>query len=674
MSVKLKSIILFLINFLIIMAFTFLIFNFFISKYIDKMEIEDLNIAYKSFDSIINQESTNMKRTALDWSHWDDTYNFLNGMATEEYIKDNFNYDTLRQLHLDFMVFTDNRGKIYQGITKNLDSKVKNSLIKEIYDKVSITKFKGNNDVHAGLMNISGRLFIVTSSPITTSNEKAKSNGGLIIGRYVDESLIDYINSITSAKIKIDEISNSNRMLVSKIIRNNSNIIEYRQVKDICGSRSVLASISISRNEYNLARFYLSGLTILFLVVLFIIAFLTLFVLNKYILNRLKRVNDFIDKVSKTRDISARLNIRGNDEITWIANTTNKMLEELDTAQKSILKLSYHDKLTGLRNRVYMEDKFNYIDKNSNLDYSIILGDVNGLKLVNDTFGHKEGDRLIFTIGAILKRTCSEDDVIARWGGDEFIILTINKRSCYLINLMQNIKNECNKITDFGFKISITFGSAKRTEGSSAEVVMNLAEERMYRGKLTEVKSSRNATIISLEKTLYEKNRETEEHTLRVKELSIRLGKKINLSNDELNELELLSLLHDIGKIGIPEYILSKPSKLTDEEWELMKRHTEIGYRIAKTTPGLKHVANEILCHHERFDGTGYPQGLKGEEIPILSRIINIVDSFDVMTHERIYKKAFSNKYAVDELKRCSGTQFDPVIAKKFIDILEKDN
>jgi HD-GYP domain-containing protein (c-di-GMP phosphodiesterase class II) len=201
---------------------------------------------------------------------------------------------------------------------------------------------------------------------------------------------------------------------------------------------------------------------------------------------------------------------------------------------------------------------------------------------------------------------------------------------------------------------------------------MNLAEEKMYRSKLTEIKSSRNATIMSLEKTLYEKNNETEEHTQRVKKLSMKLGEKINLSQDELEELKLLSLLHDIGKIGIPDNILMKPGKLTAEEWEIMKRHTEIGYRIAKATPGLSHVANEIFCHHEKFDGTGYPQGLKGEEIPILSRIINIVDSFDVMTHKRVYKDASNKGHAIEELERCSGTQFDPDIVNEFINLLKE--
>jgi len=281
---------------------------------------------------------------------------------------------------------------------------------------------------------------------------------------------------------------------------------------------------------------------------------------------------------------------------------------------------------------------------------------------------------LIQKIGQILHNVCGETEIVARWGGDEFIILSVNQEKDYLITLRETIKEECEKVVDFGFKVSIALGIADKREQADIETVMNLAEERMYRSKLTEVKSSRNATIASLLQTLYEKNSETEEHTQRLKFLALKLGKRLKLSQDELNKLELLSLLHDIGKTGIPEHILLKQGKLTNEEWTIIQRHAEIGFRIAKATHGLEHVAKEILCHHERFDGTGYPQALKGEEIPALSRIIAILDSFDVMTHERSYKAAFSVDYAIEELKRCSGTQFDPMLVTEFLGFLQDES
>lgn len=340
--------------------------------------------------------------------------------------------------------------------------------------------------------------------------------------------------------------------------------------------------------------------------------------------------------------------------------------------EAQILDMGLTDKLTGLRNRTYVEQRMEELQKASRA-YSILMGDVNGLKLVNDTFGHKRGDEFIQTIAEIMKTCSSDGDIVARWGGDEYVILLPDKTDAYMYELSNNIKKLCAGNKEFGFNVSIAIGCAGRGEGRDSDAKMNLAEERMYRAKLTEKNSSRNATIVSLEKTLYEKHSETEEHTQRIKAMAVVLGRRLGLTSDQLSELELLSLLHDIGKIGIPESILMKRGKLTKEEWETMKTHTEIGYRIAKATMGLSHVAEEILSHHERYDGSGYPRGLSGEDIPILSRIINIIDSYDVMTHSRTYKEAFSKDYAIEELKRCSGTQFDPRLVEIFLSLLEEN-
>jgi diguanylate cyclase (GGDEF)-like protein/PAS domain S-box-containing protein len=356
--------------------------------------------------------------------------------------------------------------------------------------------------------------------------------------------------------------------------------------------------------------------------------------------------------------------------ISTLSNITDRKKYE-----EEILYLSYSDKLTGLKNRAYLEKQFQDLDDNKSCVYAIIMGDLNGLKLANDSLGHVEGDRLLLIVSDILKQSCASDDIIARWGGDEFVILVKNKDSMYLGNLIYRIKEKCKRVSDFHFNISIALGYAeKNAENSSTEDVMSLAEKRMYRNKLMENKSARNSIISSLTRTLHEKHSETEEHTIRIKNLSLKLGKRLRLTQDKLDELELLALLHDIGKVGIPEHILMKPGKLTEEEWDIMKTHTEIGYRIAKSTPELAHIAEDILHHHEKYDGTGYPRGLRGNEIPILARIINITDSFDVMIHKRIYKDSFSVSYAINEIKECSGTQFDPEIVEEFLKLVKEDN
>jgi HD-GYP domain-containing protein (c-di-GMP phosphodiesterase class II) len=195
----------------------------------------------------------------------------------------------------------------------------------------------------------------------------------------------------------------------------------------------------------------------------------------------------------------------------------------------------------------------------------------------------------------------------------------------------------------------------------------------MYKRKLLERKSSHSAIISSIKSTVYARSQETEEHAERMQRLSRLVGLRLGLSEVELDELSLLAALHDIGKVGIDDNILKKPGQLTAEEWIEMKKHPEIGYRIAMASPELMSIANYILCHHERWDGKGYPQGLKGKQIPLFSRIISIIDAYDAMTEDRPYRSALTHDEALEEIKINAGTQFDPEAARIFIEVMNNE-
>ncbi|SCY33116.1 sensor domain-containing diguanylate cyclase/phosphohydrolase [Alkaliphilus peptidifermentans] len=341
-------------------------------------------------------------------------------------------------------------------------------------------------------------------------------------------------------------------------------------------------------------------------------------------------------------------------------------------AEEHIKYLSYHDKLTGLYNRAYFEEILEKLDAENQHPLAIIIGDVNGLKLINDVFGHQEGDKLLITIAEILKKACRFDDIVCRWGGDEFAIMLPNSNESDAREVCKRIDQLRLESKNTPIRISIATGFAvKQDKFKNMKEVKKEAEEKMYRNKLMEETSMRSNIILSLQQSLYERSNETEEHAQRMKDLSIRLGKKLELDSDKIAELSLLAIIHDIGKIAISDIILDKPSKLTEAEWEEMKKHTEIGYRIANTTPELMHISKYVLFHHERWDGRGYPKGLKGNEIPLLSRIIAIIDAYDVMTHSRPYKKPISHEEAIEEIVKCSGSQFDPEIAKIFVDLFK---
>ncbi len=244
----------------------------------------------------------------------------------------------------------------------------------------------------------------------------------------------------------------------------------------------------------------------------------------------------------------------------------------------------------------------------------------------------------------------------------------------YAHRLFENIREQYRAGNDTGINTDLEYGIAIiRDDSKSVEDALKEAAESMHTKKLMNVTSQKSSLLDSLTQTLTESDYETEEHVERTREMAVRLGKAIHLSDTELGRLALLAVLHDIGKIAIPHTILLKPGKLTEEEWEIMKTHTEKGYRIASASKELQPMAEYILHHHERWDGKGYPSGLKGEEIPLLSRIITVVDSHDVMVHDRPYHKAMSHEMAVEELLRCSGTQFDPQLVQVFLKVINDE-
>ncbi len=337
--------------------------------------------------------------------------------------------------------------------------------------------------------------------------------------------------------------------------------------------------------------------------------------------------------------------------------------------QAYIEYISEHDHLTNLYNRRYYEQALNKLDTKESLPFTLIMADVNGLKLTNDAFGHDKGDELLVVVANVLKSVFDDTTVVARIGGDEFIILLPNtcfEKASDTVELLRN------RLLLSEFKngiVSVSFGVHTRTTlEEPLEDLFVMAEDQMYRRKLSEGNSMRSETIKLIMSTLFETNAREELHCERVSELCRQIGSALNLSVEDIKELSMAGLLHDIGKIGISESILNKDGQLTSEEWVQIKRHPEIGYQILKSITEFAQISTYILYHHERLDGSGYPVGLSQEAIPLQSKILFIADAYDAMTSDRTYRPGRTQDYAVSEIKKYIGTQFDYEIAKVFIE------
>lgn len=339
--------------------------------------------------------------------------------------------------------------------------------------------------------------------------------------------------------------------------------------------------------------------------------------------------------------------------------------------------LTLHDSLTGLSNRLYFEDRLQNLQREGFSSIGIVVCDIEGLKLINDTLGHNQGDNVLKATTAILKECFRGIDTLARIGGDEFAaILT----GCSL----EELQRKCERLEQMATKhnietpetyISLSLGYSYRSgAGKGLFELYREAEDMMYKNKLKQANVARIAIVNALVKSIKDKDYKTQGHSLSLVDIIEKTALLLNLPPHSIEVLRKLALFHDIGKIGVPDNILLKPGPLNEVEMAEMKKHCEIGYRIALSTPDLVMIADLILKHHERWDGKGYPLGLKKREIPVECRLLAVADAFDAMTSDRPYRPAMSREIALREIMSCSGTQFDPDVVEAFMQVLQEDS
>ena len=344
------------------------------------------------------------------------------------------------------------------------------------------------------------------------------------------------------------------------------------------------------------------------------------------------------------------------------------MLEDVTdrrNAEEEILYLSYYDQLTGLYNRRFYAEELRRIDTGRNLPITLVMADVNGLKLTNDAFGHHTGDRLLKHIGDMIRKQCRADDILARIGGDEFILLLPQTDSDQAAKLVERIKTAIATEDDnYPVACSVSFGwDTKKELTENINKIYTSAEDRMYRRKLTESAAMRNDTIKRILKILAQRHPGEEQHSKRVSKLCAEIAEAMGMSADHVNELRLAGYMHNIGYIGLREELVNKIGSYTETERLEMERHPEIAYQLLRSAGKYSSIADYILYHHERPDGKGYPSRALADDIPVEARIIAVADAFDAMTGDRKYGKKRTAYEAVKEIKKNAGTQFDQEVA-----------
>ncbi len=369
------------------------------------------------------------------------------------------------------------------------------------------------------------------------------------------------------------------------------------------------------------------------------------------------------DGARRTGQLSAKvISLNGVPHmISIIRDITERKQKEAE-----IVYLSYHDQLTGLYNRRFYEEELIRLDLERNLPITLVMADVNGLKMTNDAFGHAAGDELLQALARIIKGACRSDDIVARIGGDEFMLLLPKTDSYAAGEIVRRIKTLVDACRVGNTVLSVSFGwSTKTSVAESMSQVYMQAEDHMYRKKLSESTSMKSETLKLITKTIYEKNAREKGHSDRVGQLCELLAVDMGMSADEAGDMRTAGLMHDIGKIGVSKDVLTKDGLLTDAEWKEIRRHPETGYHILSAVHEFADIAKVILSHHERWDGSGYPKGLKGEAIPLMARMLAVVEAYDAMV-SGLSKRPVTVEEAAQELRRQAGSQFDAKVVEVF--------
>lgn len=617
-----------------------------------------------STEIILKNTESDLVNTTGDWALWDDTYNFIKGQDPN-YITDNLGDSSVQMLNVNAVVLFDlKKNIVYSKSFSGNFTSYKDARVLDV-----LTAGTDSDQAVSGLVGDNGSTWVVACRPVTTSLQDMPAVGYLLFARQIDPGMIHNIGHIINADVVLS-VSDAPAAAPSFMIDSQS-VSASVSLEDILGRPVISLLIQNSRDIYYKNMQAFNNISLVYLCSSLLTIFLLYHLINIYLTRPIVKMSRHLSSIHLGPDNAIKkLNMKGKNEITFISNEIDLLLDRISLSmgaekkkREEMVYLSYHDEMTGLYNRRFFEEEYDRLDTKRQYPLSILLGDVNGLKLINDAFGHLEGDRVIRGVAKVIQDSCRAEDIIARWGGDEYIVLLPQTDEDMATQISQRIRDACAQTSYAGISISVSLGCATKTQSScSLDCLIKSAEDLMYERKMMESQSSKNAIINSILCTLRLRSNESEEHAVRLKVLCAVMSREMGLKDEEREQLSLLAVLHDIGKIAISDAILNKNGPLSESDWREMKKHPEIGCRILQGFPELVHISEYVLLHHERWDGQGYPRGVKEDEIPLLSRIIAVIDAFDAMTHDRIYRKAMPIDMALDEIAAKSGTQFDPAV------------
>ncbi len=676
------------------------------------VEEEQIIKSASQLQTIIDSKIQDIVEFTADYSAWDDTYYSLLNKDGSEFFKDNYSDWLPDNFGLDLIILSNNDRTYIESF--GVESNFMNEWFEEV-DWRSLTF-----DEHpSGFKKVNNKLYMFSLSPVVLSDFSGEPAGTLILAEEIDSALLVemkdqygydiFIANETNLLTNFDETdefkTSLDEMLINdlKLVLGESNNYANLDMYNTSIEKIAILGIVESRETYITVLNLIQSVGYITIAVTTVLVVLLGAHLQHVLVKPISQFESQMVTMTKNNKIDF-IKTNGSVEIENLANAYNIMIEKLFNQSKENKKLwkdNNVDSLTSLYNHRYFHEHLESRLEIENQHLTILFCDLDKFKAINDSYGHSAGDKVLKDIGKIILRSVPDNVKVFRYGGEEFVVVLLNHDTEMAMIVAEDIRMNIAKsiqLKEDAHYITTTISIGLASYPKDAITVQELidkADSAMYYAKQNGRNQCRcydqemeafllnNSEEFAKQEQLIDsafalaaaidaKDVYTGKHSELVTKYALLLAEKLKFSERDKQLLRVGALLHDCGKIGIPDNIINKPSKLTPVEFEIIKNHTVFGNNIVKHIVKNSAIVSCVRNHHERWDGAGYPDGLKGEDIPVFARIVCIVDTFHAMVSARPYRGALSKAEAFKELRKFSGSQFDPALVEVFIEMINE--
>ena len=665
---------------------------------------QDMSVAQRAIDRELGELDTRV----FDYSAWDDSFQFMQD-PTQQYIDSNLPDNLYQSFAINLLAYVRADGTVLHGRLFDLGTGTGATLPAGLQDlwKTDGPLLSSANAGRAisGLVTTSEGTFLVACRPVLTTAETGPPRGALVMGRLLNDSLVRDIGEQTQLGLSVQSLQGSGPAAASAtadtvvVKRLDSHTIAgYQTIADIYGKPALVLEVQTPRVTFEEGRIAVMQYLLIVLGLVLVLGLALRIALGRWILGPLRRLVAQVKGLAAkpSRASGGRVAVGKGAEFAALSVEINNLLDELETANREISQLygvareqADRDSLTGfLSRRAIFEELENRLsltrDRRGKL--AILMIDIDGFKQFNDAHGHLAGDEVLKTVGRAIAARTRDGDSVGRYGGDEFLVVLPNTDVDGATSQSERLLEATDRLiwtapdgTDVTISLSIGF-SAYPTNGSEVNELLAFADASLYivkqngrRGAASGGSSDNEPAeygfgmLDSLITALSEKDRYTRKHAEEVASISVQMAEALGLSGRMIRAIRIAGLLHDVGKTGIPASLLLRPGPLTPQENQLMRRHVDIGVALIRDVPELDEVLDAVGTHHEHIDGTGYPNGLTGAQIPLSGRILAIADTYSAMTSFRPYRRARTTEEARQELRVVAGTKLDERLVEVFL-------